>query len=478
VGFGLLVVLGGYAIISAHFRRVGLMAPDESYYTLAARYVYEGRVPYRDFAYMQMPYLPYINGLVMWFIGFGMDSHRLVSSIWGGIGLIALIAAVRQRLGKWEPALLAAFAFGVSPRWGFLQSMGVWCGATGMFLNLALAVVLWRGSLLRRATLFALFGTLSVGCRLSCLPIVATIALLLLVECPDWRYRAKVLAICLGVGLLSILPFVALAPDAFLFMNWQYHMASQASRPFVVKLFQAWDVAPASFVVLAIGFLGLPRLLRQKKWTESILLGAGLVGLIAVLAPASAWGVYVSASVPIAAVAGIVAIWSSGMAEGNPFRHIIWAFPIMSLFHPTSLEVAEGAATEVEEIGAFIRNEVEEGPVLTPANIIAVEAGRDALPGTEMGKFAAMFPWDEPRANRYHMTTLPLLISAVENSEPAAIILIHQPEGWLVWNFQMGLPAMQKQPYPLIQSFRETVETCYRVAWRTSTMEVFVRRTE
>ena len=71
---GVLIVLGGYAVISAHFRRVGLMAPDESYYTLASRSVYQGEVPYRDFAYMQMPYLPYLNGLVMQVTGLPMKT--------------------------------------------------------------------------------------------------------------------------------------------------------------------------------------------------------------------------------------------------------------------------------------------------------------------------------------------------------------------------------------------------------------------
>jgi len=61
----------------------GHVAPDESYYTFAARSVWEGRVPYRDFAYTQMPFVPYINGLVMTIIGFGLDNHRLASSIWG-----------------------------------------------------------------------------------------------------------------------------------------------------------------------------------------------------------------------------------------------------------------------------------------------------------------------------------------------------------------------------------------------------------
>ncbi len=478
IGLGLVFVLGVYAVISNHFRRVGLMVPDESYYTLAARSVFEGEIPYRDFAYMQMPLLPYINGLALELVGYGLDKHRMVSAFWGGVGLIALILAIRQRLGQWEPGFIAAFAVASSPRWGFLQAMGSWCGVAGMFLNIALAAVLWRGDFRRRTILFAVAGTISIGCRLSGAPVIAVLALILLFEAKGLKGTLTTLAICLGTGAIAILPFVALAPSEFYFMNWQYHMESGMEHPLPVRVMQGWDVSPAAVVILAMGLVGVYALVRQRKWAELILLLAGVVGLVAPMIPKSAWGTYISSGAPVAAAAGVIAIWTAGMAANNPHRHIVWVFPLMSLFHMTPLEVPEGAATEVEEIAAVISELVEDGPVLTPANIITIEASREAISGTEMGKFSAMLPWEKERADRFHMTTLPALIEVVENQEPAAIVLVVEPSGWRVWNFHWALPSWELQPFTYIKDFEDAVEDCYRPIWRTSTMEVYVRREE
>lgn len=474
----LALLFGCYCVMSTHFRRVGLMVPDESYFTLAAQEVWQGRLPYSDFAYTQMPHLPYLNGLAMQLTGIGLNSHRLVSSVWGALGILAIFLALWQRLGSIEPGLAAAFAVAASPRWCFLQAMGSWCGATGMLLSFTVAALLVKGSIRWRSYLFAVFGTLAIGCRLSSAPVVAVLAIGFLLEARDLGTRLKFLALCFSLGALTILPFVVPDPEAFLFFNWHFHMESLMERPIPVKAMQVWDIAPAALTILAVGLLAGRRLLVEKKWTEAILLLAAVVGIIAPMIPKSAWGSYIASSAPVAAAAGITAFWAGGMAKQNPHRHVIWLFPLMSLFHMTPLEVTEGAATDTEEVAAFIATEAPEGPILTPANIIAVEAGRRPLAGTEMGKFSALHPFEEDRALRFHMTTLPLIIQSIRDQTPAAIVLLIEPSGWRLWNFEWALPYFQRQPESLIEQFKNTVADCYQPVWRASTMEVWLRKTE
>jgi hypothetical protein len=300
--------------------------------------------------------------------------------------------------------------------------------------------------------------------------------LALLVEARSIKARLSLIAACAATSAVAFLPFIISAPNEFYFMNWQFHMESQLEHPLSAKLIQGWDVSPAAVVILAIGLLGTIKLVSRRQWTEIILLATGIVALVVPMIPKSAWGSYLSSSAPIAAAAGAASIWASGMAADNPHRRVLWALPLMSLLHMTPLEVPEGAAREVEEIGAFIRNEVDEGPLLTPVNIIAVECDRDVVHGTEMGKFSAMHPWEAKRAHKYHMTTLTDLIESVEDLEPAAIILIIEPVGWRLWNFEWALPSLESQPEEYIEDFENAVEECYEPAWRTSTMEVFVRR--
>ena len=63
------VVAAGVAIVLAAIfvplALLGLVDPDEGMYPLNARLVLEGKVPYRDFHYPQMPLLPYLYGAWM-----------------------------------------------------------------------------------------------------------------------------------------------------------------------------------------------------------------------------------------------------------------------------------------------------------------------------------------------------------------------------------------------------------------------------
>jgi hypothetical protein len=473
---GLLVVLTSYSLLAGYYRHTGMMAPDESFYTVAARAVYEGRVPYLDFAYTQTPLLPYLNGLILKVVGLGMDSHRLVNAVWGGLGLVLLMAALWRRLGRAEPAIVTGFLLAASPRWVSLQALGVWCGPAGALLNLAAAAVLWPGPLWRRVALFAVAGTLSIGCRMSCAPMVVVLAVPLLLEAGGLRRALILLGVCLGVGAICFLPFAIAAPANFLFHVWQFHVESGIERNFQAQAMQWWNVAPAAILVLAAGLFGLPALLRKRRFTEIALLGAGLVGVTTPMIPESAWGVYIAAGVPLAAAGGICTLWTAGAMEGNPYRHAIWVLPLISFFLILPFEVTEGAATEPEEVGAFIRNEVEPGPVLSPAGIVAVEAGRDVIPGTEMGTFSAMHPDDAQRAARAHMTTLPELTRLVLDQEPAAIVKMIDPGPWIVWNFRWTLPSFDTQPLDAIYAFEDAISECYEPVWTTMTMEVHVRR--
>lgn len=475
-GLGLAVVLSAYAVVSGHYRHTGLMAPDESFYTVAAQAVLEGQRPYVDFAYTQMPVLPYLSALGLELLGSSMAGHRLWSSIWGGVGLLLLALGVWRRTGRLEAGLLAAFILAASPRWTFLQSMGVWCGMTGMLSSAALLAVLWTGNLWPRAAAFAVFGSAAIGCRLSCAPSVAALCLALLIESGSPRRALGVFGLCLAVGGLMIGPLALPDLEAFLYMNWTFHMSSEMSHPWGIRLMQWWDVSPAVIMLFACSLFASARLAWAKAYFELALLLVGVVSLTVPMIPASAWGVYISAGVPLAAAGSMVALYRSGLATRSAHRYAIAALPCLSLLHTLPLEVPEGATREVEEVAAFLRTSVEDGPILTPAGVLAVESGRPLVHGTQMGAFSAMNNQDASRARRYHMTTPSLLEGSVRRAEPAAVVRMIEPEAWRNWNFNHALPAMVPQPVEDATAFEHAIEECYSPAWRTSTMEVLVPR--
>jgi hypothetical protein len=78
-----LLVVGIHLVSACWHVLYGGMNSDEGFYAIAARSVWQGDLPYRDFGHTQMPLLPYINGLMMQFTGFGLFEQRAINGLWG-----------------------------------------------------------------------------------------------------------------------------------------------------------------------------------------------------------------------------------------------------------------------------------------------------------------------------------------------------------------------------------------------------------
>ena len=161
----------------------GLVDNDEGYYGLAAKLVFEGQVPYRDFFYPQAPLLPYVYGAWMQLFGMSLYAARTLSvlfalalgvlvcrhtvtrfgSIWVGVVAVTSLAATRL-VSEWYTmtktyALSTLCLFGaymLIDRAGYKRTPRHWLAA-GVLLGLAVdvrlifvttvpvfAVVVWR----------------------------------------------------------------------------------------------------------------------------------------------------------------------------------------------------------------------------------------------------------------------------------------------------------------------------------------------
>ena len=74
----LALFLAGVFVPMALFRFVDA---DEGTYLLVSRLVVEGRVPYHDFFYPQMYFLPYVYGAWMKLVGYSWYAARLLSAV-------------------------------------------------------------------------------------------------------------------------------------------------------------------------------------------------------------------------------------------------------------------------------------------------------------------------------------------------------------------------------------------------------------
>ncbi len=77
----------------------GIVIGDEGWYLLAAANVLEGKVPYADFLFTQMPLVPYFYAAFVLLLGKSLIAVRWVSLCLGGVSIVLAMATCRRRAG-------------------------------------------------------------------------------------------------------------------------------------------------------------------------------------------------------------------------------------------------------------------------------------------------------------------------------------------------------------------------------------------
>ena len=165
----LLGLFVSYLLVAGYYCNNGIMNPDEGFYALAAKEAMSGAIPYRDFGYSQAPLLPYLNGALMKWIGFGWLEQRWVNALWG-LATLVLLAYGGARVGQPWLRLLGITALIVSPFWIHYTCMGKTSCASGFWLSLSTLAAVLPGRSQGRMWAFSISTAIAVGCRLTVLP--------------------------------------------------------------------------------------------------------------------------------------------------------------------------------------------------------------------------------------------------------------------------------------------------------------------
>ncbi|MEN8008010.1 MAG: glycosyltransferase family 39 protein [Candidatus Krumholzibacteriota bacterium] len=251
---------------------------DEGYYATAARLVSEGKTPYLDFFYPQMPLLPYIYAPAYKLAGSSLANMRLMSVAAGVLAVVLWGLMLRRRRPEHAGILLAGLALVAMNPYFLSWNVTV---KTYALTNLAVFGAWWaldRGLHSRRLWWFAAAGLaagLGVGVRLLYLPWAGMLALAL--GWLQWReggrgFRLGNMAAYLAglvLGLAPSMVFFALDPDRFHFNNLAYH---QLRYSFLVKD----GVGLGGRVLAAISALGKALFLNPFMVFQLILVGFGI----------------------------------------------------------------------------------------------------------------------------------------------------------------------------------------------------------
>ena len=98
-------MFGIYCVAGVFFALFGASNRDEGWYLYASRLVYEGKIPYKDFPYFQMPLLPYVYGLPQLLFGPSLLVGRLTSFAFSLI-TVGVGARLAQRIADRTAAIL------------------------------------------------------------------------------------------------------------------------------------------------------------------------------------------------------------------------------------------------------------------------------------------------------------------------------------------------------------------------------------
>ncbi len=209
IGFAL--VFGAHVVQGYYNSLFGEISTTESYQTLAAQKALNGHMPLRDFAYSHMPLSPYLSGAIMKVVGYGLVHQRIINVIVSGLSLLAIIIALRKRLGAWEPGLAIAFVAAASPFWASIQTLGTGLAFSSLFLGISFFMAITTGPFLLRAIVFSMAAAFAIGCELNLVPVVVVLCSVFMLEIEGVKKKVIVAGLTVLFVLLTLGPFLIVA---------------------------------------------------------------------------------------------------------------------------------------------------------------------------------------------------------------------------------------------------------------------------
>src|SRR5579863_656055 len=219
-----------YVAALAYYAATRPIDGDEGFYTTAARLVWEGKTPYRDFFFQQAPLLPYLYSWIWAIHPRSLVAMRLLSVaaggwavfLWGG-GLVSV-----KRLPA-KVALATFLAVALNPYWVCWNVVVKTFAFANLFMTAA-AICLYA-ALHSERTRWYFAGGLALGLCTSARalygPLIPAVLVWLFVRerrtlKPPYTRTLAFLAgaVC---GLLPMIASFLGDPHAFLFNNVQYH---------------------------------------------------------------------------------------------------------------------------------------------------------------------------------------------------------------------------------------------------------------
>jgi dolichyl-phosphate-mannose-protein mannosyltransferase len=275
-----------YFAASVYYATIRRVDADEGFYTTAARLVWQGKTPYKDFFYQQGPLLPYVYSWVWAIRPNSLLAMRMLSAlfcavttlIWG-VGL----SRVKALSGKVVLATLLTIL--LDPYWISWNVVVKTFSFSNLMISLVLVFLYAALHTGRREWYFAAGLALGIcgSARSFYGPLIPVAFLWLLLrdrshtKGPYWA--AAIFAAGAVVGLSPMIFSFARDPQAFLFNNIRYHSLQAGYLPQNGKIVIGYQ-SPGTAVLTYVGFICV--LLLGLHPYFSIQAGLTVVGIVSV----------------------------------------------------------------------------------------------------------------------------------------------------------------------------------------------------
>ena len=440
-----------FAYLACYQALYGHLDIDEGAYLQAARLVYNGRLPYRDFLHVHPPLVPYVYGIPQ-LCCHGVLMGRLTSVVCGLATLLLswkLARKVSGHLGALITVAILTFTFKVV--WTFsvvrTEPLAILLVMSGLYCFLALPREPAR-SILSTGCLVA-----ATAARISCLPAaLLALGMALYQNRHAPRTAAKIVASTVGLVALLFGPFLWADPQAMVFniYTFQRYRDAQWGNPLNLNPWK-WFYARVCFsadclirwfpsAVLALTVLVPFTLGRSASDKRRHLTYWTMLGLAAVLyipnlvAPNRLIETYfVPSFVVLAIFCGCAIADYRRRLSGTPAASLLMAIAVALVItqgldfiahHSGSVNPTSPQLGTLREVARYVASVTPpEGQVVTLDTYLAVEAGCRVAPGLDRNYFSYFPHFSDQEAARYHVVNDHLLAQAMLDKATTCVLL-------------------------------------------------------